>query len=89
MDQDFDIRLRAKAVSLRNHLRAKLAMIENLAVAHEKYGSILVRQRLIAGKQIYDTQPPEAQRKAVPDEMTAIVRTTMRKRLRHRLYDVR
>src|SRR5579871_2958956 len=50
MDQDFNIGLRAKAVSLCNHFFSELAMIEDLTVANQKDGLILIRERLVAGK---------------------------------------
>jgi hypothetical protein len=88
MDQDFNIGLRAKAVSLCNHFISELAMIEDLAVTNQKDGLILIRQRLVASKQVNDTQPPETESNTIIDKISAIVRATMRKRLRHCLDDV-
>lgn len=83
VDQDLDIGAGAEAVALVRQFVPQLPIIEYLAVADEEYAAVLVRQRLVAGRQVDDAQPAEAEPDAVIEKLAAIVRTPMRKRPCH------
>src|SRR5258706_16208817 len=58
-------------------LPAQLAMVVDLAVADRPDRPILARQRLAAGLQIDDAQPPHSQSGAGADEQPLLVRAAV------------
>ena len=89
MDQDFDVCAGTEAVALADQVFAKRAIIENLAVTDEKQAVVLVGQWLVAGQQINNAQPTEAEPDTVLDKPAAIVGPAMRQHLRHGVDNIR
>ena len=57
VQDDFRIRARGKNVALGKQLRAKLYIVEDLAVKGDPEGAILVGHRLLSARDIDDAQP--------------------------------
>ena len=96
MEDDFGVGVGAELVPLRDERRTKFLEIVNLAVEDDPERAVLVRERLMAFREVNDAQPPvpesDATRPALALEIfepaTCVIRPAMRKRLAHAL-DVR
>ena len=62
VQQDFNIRVGAKAMALLDQYFFQLEIVEDLAIAHQHHGPVFVVDRLVATLQIDNAQTPKAQR---------------------------
>jgi hypothetical protein len=65
-------------------LRPDVRMVVDLAVEDDPDRLVLVRQRLMAGRQIDDAQPAVAERRLIVHEQSRIVWAAMRDDVAHR-----
>ena len=80
----FCVRMRAEPVSVRDQLCTQLGEVVNLAVEHDADRPVLVRQRLIAGRQIDDAQTAVPEPDAGADVEAVRIGTAMRDDVSHR-----
>src|SRR6266850_1435326 len=70
-------------MACRFELGAQLAEVVDLAVEHDPDGTVLVVDRLMAGREIDDAQAPHAERDALVDEHAFIVGAAMADHVAH------
>ena len=75
----------ARAVAMAGgfELRPDVGVVVDLAVEDDPDRAVLVRHRLMAGRQIDDAQPPVAERRPIVDEFTGVVWPAMRDDVAH------
>jgi hypothetical protein len=83
MHDDFGVRRRPKAVSLRLEPGPQRAVIVDLAVEYDAHGAVLVEDRLVAARQIDDGESAHPQCDRALDEIASIVGTAMGHRVAH------
>ena len=83
MDQHLAVRLGIEAMACIQQLPAQIPIVINLPIEHEYQGFVLIVDRLTAGFQINDTQPPEGHSHAVVQVIALGIRASMSNHRRH------
>ena len=83
MQQDFDIRFGPEGMALLDQYFFQLAIVEDLAIAHQHHGTVFVVDRLVATLQIDNAQTPEAQRHIMVNKIAGGVGATMDQLVSH------
>ena len=89
VNDDFRVGVGGESVPAGLQIRAEIPIIVDLAVEHDPDRSVLVRERLMAPREVDDAEPPhpEAHRAVYIDAV--IIRTPVGDRLAHRPDDAR
>src|SRR6185503_20075323 len=66
-----------KSMAPTHQLFAKFFVIEDLAVESDPYRIVLIRERLMAAAEVYNTQPSEAKRHIRVEVVAAVIRAAM------------
>ena len=82
--QHLGVAVRAKAMTRAHELVRELLVVVDLAVLHDDDAPVLVRDRLVAGVEVDDREPPRRQPDGAVDERAVGVRAAMHERLAHR-----
>src|SRR5262245_3410839 len=85
MDNCFRVRLCIELVTERDQVRREIAVIVDLAVKDHDYRSVFVEDRLFAAAEVDDTETTVSESDIVLDEITVIIRPTMRLNVGHPL----
>src|SRR5581483_967573 len=72
------VRSRPETVPAGEQIIAQFGEIVNFTIEDDPYGAVLVRQRLMAAREIDDTQTVECQPDRAIDILTEIIRAAMR-----------
>ena len=83
MHDDLGVTARAEPVAECDQLRYQLLIVVDLAVEYDDDAGIFVVERLLAGRDVDDREPPMTQTQAWLDVKAAFVRATVVLRLVH------
>jgi hypothetical protein len=73
-------------VAARSSSRAQLAEVVDLAVEHDPHRAVFVVDRLMAGREIDDAEAPHAERHAIGDPRTLVVRAAVPNHIAHAMH---
>src|SRR5262249_1230720 len=77
VDEDLGVALRAEAMTGALELRAQLAIVVELAVLDDVDGAVLVRDRLVAGREVDDREAPRGEACRAVEEGAVAVGATV------------
>src|SRR5262245_23555668 len=69
VQQDFNIRVGAKAMALLDQYFFQLEIVEDLAIAHQHHGPVFVVYRLVAALQVDNAQTAKAESQMIFDKI--------------------